>query len=233
MLSGNSKCHFLTIFDFIHCLEYARLIWRVFLKKKCCHLLFVMTRRWNHSRRVKICLSSHIFSKWCSNFNCFVVFSLLNQWASVFEFTAAKSPDRVLGTSLNYLCVALISHGILNYILDWTEALYFVARCLSALGLNFRASNFAGISQSFRLELKSWNFCEWIMGNPNEVNDPSSTNPPSSPMLDRSMTYSFNKSWIAMGLTFFLVIVPLIGRGSTNFSKDNYFMILGDFLAQF
>ena len=77
------------------------------------------------------------------------------------------------------------------------------------------------------------------MGNPNEVNDPSSTNPPSSPMLDRSMTYSFNKgrrynkSWIAMGLTFFLVIVPLIGRGSTNFSKDNYFMILGDFLAQF
>ena len=118
-----------------------------FEKKKCCHLLCVMTRRWNHSRRVKICLSSHIFSKWCSNFNCFVVFSLLNQWASVFEFTAAKSPDRVLGTSLNYLCVALISHGILNYILDWTEALYFVARCLSALGLNFRASNFAGISQ--------------------------------------------------------------------------------------
>ena len=48
------------------------------------------------------------------------------------------------------------------------------------------------------------------MGNPNEVNDPSSTNPPSSPMLDRSMTYSFNKSWIVMGLTFFLVIVPLI-----------------------
>ena len=43
----------------------------------------------------------------------------------------------------------------------------------------------------------------------------------------------YNKSWIAMGLTFFLVIVPLIGRGSTNFSKDNYFMILGDFLAQF
>ena len=71
------------------------------------------------------------------------------------------------------------------------------------------------------------------MGNPNEVNDPSSTNPPSSPMLDRSMTYSFNKSWIAMGLTFFLVIVLLIGRGSTNFSKDNYFMILGDFLLNF
>ena len=43
----------------------------------------------------------------------------------------------------------------------------------------------------------------------------------------------YNKSWIAMGLTFFLVIVPLIGRGSTNFSKDNYLMILGDFLAQF
>ena len=63
------------------------------------------------------------------------------------------------------------------------------------------------------------------MGNPNEVNDPSSTNPPSSPMLDRSMTYSFNKgrrynkSWIAMGLTFFLVIVPLIALiivASTN-----------------
>ena len=142
-----------------------------FKKKKCCHLLCVMTRRWNPSRgdeitvgglkSVLICflsLSNHIFSKWCSNFNCFVVFSLLNQWASVFEFTAAKSPDRVLGTSLNYLCVALISHGILNYILDWTEAIYFVAQCLSALGLNFRASNFAGISQSFRLELKSWNF---------------------------------------------------------------------------
>ena len=31
------------------------------------------------------------------------------------------------------------------------------------------------------------------MGNPNEVNDPSSTNPPSSPMLDRSTTYSFNE----------------------------------------
>ena len=57
------------------------------------------------------------------------------------------------------------------------------------------------------------------MGNPNEVNDPSSTNPPSSPMLDRSMTYSFNKSWIAMGLTFFLVIVLLIALiivASTN-----------------
>ena len=42
------------------------------------------------------------------------------------------------------------------------------------------------------------------MGNPNEVNDPSSTNPP---------------SWIAMGLTFFLVIVPLIALiivASTN-----------------
>ena len=63
------------------------------------------------------------------------------------------------------------------------------------------------------------------MGNPNEVNDPSSTNPPSSPMLDRSMTYSFNKgrrynkSWIPMGLTSFLVIVPLIALiivASTN-----------------
>ena len=29
------------------------------------------------------------------------------------------------------------------------------------------------------------------MGNPNEANDPSSTTPPSSPMLDRSMTDSF------------------------------------------
>ena len=54
------------------------------------------------------------------------------------------------------------------------------------------------------------------MGNPNEVNDPSSTNPPSNPMLDRSMSYSFkegrcyNKSWIAMGLTFFLVIVLIV-----------------------
>ena len=63
------------------------------------------------------------------------------------------------------------------------------------------------------------------MGNPNEVNDPSSTNPPSNPMLDRSMSYSFkegrcyNKSWIAMGLTFFLVIVLLIALiivASTN-----------------
>ena len=59
MLSGDSKCHFLMIFDFIHCREYAPGWFDEFFQKnkKGCHLLCVMTRRWNHTRRVKICFN--------------------------------------------------------------------------------------------------------------------------------------------------------------------------------